>query len=219
MIKEWFIKQKGWKDVTLKQFYEIQELIKEQDEYTMLNLISLLWNVDASTLPAKDLTKYCKQLGFLNTELPKVTPKKSYTINGTKYNSNYGLPSMTTGQFVDYQNYLKKDGKFEDLLSVFFTPEGHKYNDGYNIDKVKEDILQLSIVDVSAMAFFFKTQLRIFCNYFQSYLIQKMKKAGMKKEDIKQFKKVDFFSLVSYPTSLLTVMQQMKSSQMPWSSL
>lgn len=212
-IDKSYIPTLDWNDVTLEKFYKIQDLIKEQDEYTSLNLIDTLYNINSVELPATELAKYINKLGFLNTELPKVLPKKQYTINGTKYDSNYGLPSMTTGQFIDYQNYLKAGGKFEDLLSVFFTPESHKYNDGYDINKVKSDILQLSIVDVSALAFFFERQLQMFCNHFQHYLIQKLKKQGVSKEAIDQVRKVDFYSLVSYPTSLLTAAQRMNALQ------
>jgi hypothetical protein len=208
------IPDKDWSDVTIEQYYKIADLIKEQDEYTVYNLIDILWGIDSSKLLAKDLTKYTNRLQFLNKDVPKVTLKKHYTFNGRKYDSSCDLTSMSTAQFVDYNNYLK-NCKYEEILSVFFIPEGHSYNDGYDILQVQNDLLQMKITDCMAAAFFFKRQLKVFCHLFQTYLIKKMKKEKMKKNLIDQFKKVDLYSLVSYPTSLLTVMQQMKNYQMP----
>lgn len=208
------IPNKDWSDVTIEQYYKIAELIKEQDEYTVYNLIDVLWGIDSSKLLAKDLTKYANRLQFLNKEVPNVTLKKHYTFNGRKYDSSCDLTSMSTAQFVDYNNFIK-GGKYEEILSVFFIPEGHSYNDGYDILQVQNDLLQMKITDCMAAAFFFKRQLKVFCHLFQTYLIKKMKKEKMEKSLIDQFKKVDLYNLVSYPTSLLTVMQQMKNYQMP----
>lgn len=208
------IPNKDWSDVTIEQYYKIAELIKEQDEYTVYNLIDVLWGIDSSKLLAKDLTKYANRLQFLNKEVPNVTLKKHYTFNGRKYDSSCDLTSMSTAQFVDYNNFIK-GGKYEEILSVLFIPEGHSYNDGYDILQVQNDLLQMKITDCMAAAFFFKRQLKVFCHLFQTYLIKKMKKEKMEKSLIDQFKKVDLYNLVSYPTSLLTVMQQMKNYQMP----
>jgi len=208
------IPNKDWSDVTIEQYYKIAELIKEQDEYTVYNLIDVLWSIDSSKLLAKDLTKYANRLQFLNKEVPNVTLKKHYTFNGRKYDSSCDLTSMSTAQFVDYNNFIK-GGKYEEILSVLFIPEGHSYNDGYDILQVQNDLLQMKITDCMAAAFFFKRQLKVFCHLFQTYLIKKMKKEKMEKSLIDQFKKVDLYNLVSYPTSLLTVMQQMKNYQMP----
>lgn len=211
------IQDKNWGDVTIEQYYQIVELVKEQDDYTIYNLIDILWGIDSSKLPAKDLSKYADKLQFLNKDVPKVALKKHYTFNGRKYDSSCDLTSMSTAQFVDYNNFLK-GGKYEEILSVFFIPEGHSYNDGYDVLQVQKDLLQLKITDCMAAAFFFKRQLKVFCHLFQHYLIKKMKKEKMEKNLIDQFKKVDLYSLASYPTSLLTAMQQMKNYQMPLSN-
>lgn len=208
------IQDKNWNDVTVEQYYKIADLVKEEDEYTVFNLIDILWGIDSSKLPAKDLSKYADKLQFLNKDVPKVALKKHYTFNNRKYDSSCDLTSMSTAQFIDYNNFLK-GGKYEEILSVFFIPEGHQYNDGYDIKQVQNDLLQMKITDCMAAAFFFKRQLKVFCHLFQTYLIKKMKK---EKSLIDQFKKVDLYSLASYPTSLLTVMQQMKNYQMPLSN-
>jgi len=90
------IPDKDWSDVTIEQYYKIADLIKEQDEYTVYNLIDILWGIDSSKLLAKDLTKYTNRLQFLNKDVPKVTLKKHYTFNGREYDSRCDLTSMST---------------------------------------------------------------------------------------------------------------------------
>lgn len=208
------ISKKDWSNVTLKQYYKIKEMIEQQDPYTFLNIIDELWGVDSSKLPAMELEKYISKLSFLKSELPTCILKKHYKINNTDYDSNCDLTTMSTAQFIDYQNYLPNQ-RYEQLLSVFFIPSGHSYNDGYDISKVQEDLLDLPMEVVNAAAFFFKIQLKIYCKVFQRYLIRTMKKNNVAKEAITQFKKLDLNFLVSYPTYLLTVMQQMKPYQQP----
>ena len=68
------------------------------------------------------------------------------------------------------------------ILSVFFIPEGHKYNDGYDMLQVITDIGELPIPVVESAAFFFERQLVKFMEIFQSYSIKRIKKTKMPKE-------------------------------------
>ena len=119
---------------------------------------------------------------------------------------------MSTAQFIDYQNYIKNN-RIEEILSCFFVPAGHSYNDGYDIEKVKKDLLSLKITDAYALAFFFELQLKMYCRLFHRYLLRSMKKAKMSKETIEATKKLDLYNLVSYPIFLNFVNAQTKDSQ------
>ena len=198
-----------WSDITLKQFYQIQDILSIQDDWTALNIIDAIYNVDCQALPINELKKF--DISFINEPIPDVKVKKHYTINGVKYNSNYDLTKVTVAQFIDYQNYLKEDEvRLEKLLSVFFLPDGHKdYNTGYDIIKVQEDLLDLPIDVAQSIGFFFGRQLRVFFRLFRYYLIKEVKTLKMektkKKELIQNIKKMDLWGLVSYLSSLNTV--------------
>lgn len=203
-----------WSDITLKQFYQIQDILTIQDDWTVLNLIDAIYNVDCQAMPINQLKKF--DISFIKEPIPDdVKLKKHYTLNGVKYNSNYDITKVTVAQFVDYQNYLKEDEvRLEKLLSVFFTPDGYKdYNVGYDIIKVQEDLLSLPIDVAQSIAFFLGRQLRIFFWVFRYCLIRQVKKLKMerkkKKELIENIKKMDLWGLVSYPTYLNTVKSQM----------
>lgn len=203
-----------WSDITLKQFYQIKEMLSIEDEWTALNLIDCIYNIDSQALAINELKKY--DISFLNQPIPEVKLQKYYTINGVKYNSNFDLTKVTVAQFIDYQNYLKEDEvRLEKLLSVFFMPDGYKdYNSGYDIIKVQEDLLELPIDIAQSIGFFFARQLRVFFWLFRYYLIKQVKKLKMekaeKKELIKNIEKMDLWGLVSSLSSLNIARQQMK---------
>lgn len=173
------MKLKDWKDITLSQYYKIKEFLQDPDEYTPYNLLDTIYDIDSTSLKLSELSKYNGALDFIGMEVPTVNLKDKYEINGTVYCSNLNLTTVTAAQFIDYQNYSGTD-KFEDYLSVFFIPEGHSYNDGYDIEKTKEDLRNLDFPTVKSTAFFFTIQFVRLQNSFLSSLKKDLKKMGVK---------------------------------------
>lgn len=206
-----------WSNITLKQFYEIQDILSVQDDYTTFNLIDCIYNIDCQNLPLNELKKY--NISFLNEPIPEVKLKKEYTLNGTVYKSNIDLTKVTVAQFVDYQNYLKEEEfRLENVLSVFFIPKDCKYyNKDYDIIKVKEDLLELPIDVAQSIGFFFIRQFKIFLTLFRYYLTKQVKKMKMEKEKKKEMlnnlKKMDLWGLVSSLMFLNTAKLQMNQLQ------
>ena len=201
---------KTWKDITLRQFNKIQDLLQEIDEYTTLNIIDVIYDVDSANLPAMEvMNKYAHSLDFLMTTIPTNEKlKDTYTINQREYNSNINLTQMTTAQFVDYQNYSKENPvDISKCLSVFIIPKGHTYNDGYDLKQVQEDIKDLDMVTINTLAFFFKKLYILLLETTLLCLTQDMEKMNIpteKKEEIlNQLKQIDLASLASSPTSSL----------------
>lgn len=203
---------KTWKDITLRQFNKIQDLLQEIDEYTTLNIIDVIYDVDSADMPAMEvMNKYAHSLDFLMTTIPTNEKlKETYIINQREYNSNINLTQMTTAQFVDYQNYSKDNPvDISKCLSVFIIPKGHTYNDGYDLKQVQEDIKDLDMVTINTLAFFFKKLYILLLETTLLCLTQDMKKMNIptqKKEEIlNQLKQIDLASLASSPTSFLSV--------------
>lgn len=203
-----------WSDISLKKFYEIQDILSVEDDYTILNLIDCVYGVDCQSMPINKLKDF--DILFIKEPIPEVKLKNKYTINGTVYNSNYNLTKVTVAQFIDYQNYIKnKPVKYEDILSIFFIPENcDTYNTNYDIEKVKSDLLELPIDVVHSICFFFNRQLRIFFKIFQFSLINQVKKIEKNKQKKKQLisniKQMDLWGLVSSLTYLNTAKSQTK---------
>ena len=201
---------KTWSDITLQQYYQIKELLTNEDEYTVLNILDVIYDIDSASLPISALSKYNNALDFLKDEIPVVDIKKKYNINGHTYESNCELTKVSTAQFIDYQNYLKeKEPKYEKLIAVFFIPENHQYNDGYSIKEVQDDILQMSMVDVQSIAFFIKKQLSLLLSLFQFYLTQSIQQMNLTKDQkqklLDQLGTLQLSNLESFLTSQSTV--------------
>lgn len=201
---------KTWKDITLRQFNKIQDLLQEIDEYTTLNIIDVIYNVDSADMPAMEvMNKYAHSLDFLTTTIPTNEKlKETYTINQREYNSNINLTQMTTAQFVDYQNYSKLNPvDISKCLSVFVIPKGHTYNDGYDLQQVQDDIKDLDMVTINTLAFFFKKLYVLLLEITLLCLTQEttqMTIPTQKKEEIlRQLKQIDLANLGYYPTSSL----------------
>lgn len=193
----------NWNDITLEKFKKIQEILEVQDDYTTFNLLDIVYDISSCDMTLNEISSYSNALDFMSKEIPHVKLQDYYTINKTIYKFNKELSKVTAAQYIDYTNYMKEDKiKYEDVLSVLFIPEGHKYNDGYDLEQVKKDILQLPITVVYTAAFFLTKQFQIFLHYFQRYLIQSLKKMKNKENTqklIKILKEMDFPSMVCYP--------------------
>lgn len=175
-IKKYF-KKADWNDITLEKFYKIQDVLASVDEYTENNIREIVYGIDTSDMSITELSKY--DISFLEKELPlkNVKLKDKYVLNGREYDSNINLTMIRTNQFIDFTTYTReKDIRYEKLLSVFIVPKGHKYNDGYNMKEVQEDILQMPIAVVQSLAFFMMEQFRTFAVIFQRYLETEAKK-------------------------------------------
>lgn len=196
----------NWSNITLKKYIQIQEILSVQDEYTVFNLIDTIYDVDSQSLPISEVKKY--DISFMGNQIPKAKLKDTYTLNGTTYKSNLDLTKVTAAQFIDYQNYFKeKPLCYEKLLSVFFIPKGcEKYNTGYDISKVQQDVLELPIDVVHTISFFFSNQLHLFLLLFPFYLIQQIEKMDMPTEKkemlIKSIKEMDSLNSESFRTFL-----------------
>lgn len=172
--KEPKFRKKGWEDLTLKQYIQIADLLQEPDEYTTFNILDILYSIDSASMTIPEFSEYKDALSFLSTEIPHTKLKEVYTINGREYQSGKDLTQVSVAQFTDYNNYIKNKASYNTILSVFFIPVGHKYNDGYDIKQVQEDLVELDMPTVVTLAFFFRIQLSIFVIAFQSSLRQQM---------------------------------------------
>lgn len=199
---------KTWKDITLRQFNKIQDLLQEVDDYTTLNLIDIIYDIDSANLPAMEvMNKFANSLDFLTTPIPTDAKlKETYTINNREYDSNINLTQMTTAQFVDYQNYSKLNPvDISKCLSVFFIPKGHTYNDGYDLQQVQDDIKDLDMATINTLAFFFKKLYVLLLEITLICLTQETKQMDIpqekKQEILNSLKQIDLANLEYSPTS------------------
>lgn len=172
----------NWYNVNLNQFILLQDVFKiEDDTEKMISVAEIILGNDVTNLPLKEFNEQMKRLEFLKEEIPTSVPPKKFEINGKKYFIDCLLGDMTTAQYVDFNNH-SNTGDFAKMLSVFVIPEGHKYNDGYDMLEVINDIGMLPIPIANSTAFFFGRQFSVFMKIFQRYSAKQIKKTNLPKE-------------------------------------
>lgn len=151
------MKKQSWKDITVADFQRIYELEKEDPEDKLLALIALVNGLSVEevlSMPISRLESHYGDIDFLGTEPRMALMKPVYELNGTKYHVHG--KEMLTCQYIDFKQMVPT--YYENLpqfLTVFLIPNGHRYGDGYDLDKARQDISTMSIVDARAVAAFF----------------------------------------------------------------
>lgn len=144
-----------WNDVKLEAYEQLVQW-KDSKDFTDRAIEVLFGVKDPQQLPVSQYLSYLSQLDFVGKEIPKSRLITDFTISGRKYEVNINISEFSMGQFTDFENYKKQQPmSLIDTLSTVILPKGHKYNDGYDMQQVKEDIGKLSVVEVNAVFSFF----------------------------------------------------------------
>lgn len=177
--------KRDWTNITLKDWYNIQDILSVQDDYTTFNLLDYLYNINSLDMSLSEVSKYSNSLSFLNdaADFENFVCEDEYTINGTTYVGFVDITHISVAQFIDYQNYIKEQPvKFEKVMSIFIVPKGHTYNDGYDMKSVQNDLLELPFRVCQKVAFFLVKQLQTFVQITLYYLTAELEKTEMEKE-------------------------------------
>lgn len=180
----------SWEDMSINQFITLNQTIQADipETYKTVNIISILTGLSVEEVEKMPITLFAKlknQLGFLNTEIPKVKHEDKYNLNGRIYTLNADISSITTAQYIDYQTYIKENNPIQ-MMSLWLIPEGHQYNDGYSMEQVLMDIQDMCFLDVQSIAFFLQLQFATYILIMRDSFKKEMKKSKMDKKDIKR---------------------------------
>ena len=186
----------NWTDVSLKQYNDVKEIYLNpefSDEDRIILLINILFGVDALKLKTSEINSYVSQLKFLSTNPPKMKLKEKYKLGENWYILRRNLKDFTVAQWIDFQNFLKNGAdtdNYNNLLSVFFLPEGQTEYGEYDVEQVRNDINNyLSISDATSIASFFLTYQKALLIRSLLYTRKKVLKTPMEKTEKKKIKK------------------------------
>jgi len=182
-----------WNDITLRKWTEIESVYKKKYEDEILqtaDIISVVFEIEnPMELSPAEFSKYVEQLSFLTKPIPEKKLCNSYTINGTLYNFKGNIMEVSMGQLMDWRQFSTKEPiDYAECLSVFIIPDGHKYNDGYDMDKTLNDIKSLPIGDVLKLWNFFLAAQVLFTETLIDYFKRLLKKTNLPKEKIQEIK-------------------------------
>ena len=126
-------------------------------QVAIVSLLSGIAEADLLALPIADYSALAAKTEFLRHECPPVTAPSRLICGALVLVPTEDFTKITTAQYVDFQTFSKNGVEaLPDLLSVLLVPEGHKYNEGYDIGAVKDAIRQLPLpVALGLSGFFF----------------------------------------------------------------
>lgn len=158
-----------WEDVTTQQYLAITEIQQREDtDYNkLLDITAVLNDVNVDEITISNFKDYADNIKFISEDMPLAEIKDAYD----KYTLQKELSSMSMKQYIDFNNYAKAND-YVGVLSVFLIPKGKQYNEGYDIEEVREYILSMPCIDMITMYAFFLMQSQIYITYTHSYLKQ-----------------------------------------------
>lgn len=185
------MKINGWNEVNLGIFERMNEISQRDDETDRaVGLVALLNGMkeeDVYDLPLDKFSELMGTAGWMDTP-PEITqPREDYKINGKDYKLTMNFRKLTTGQYLDFQSYTKTQD-YTQMLSVFLIPKGHKYNDGYDIFEVQQDMKTLPVGEVLGMMGFFIILYRSWSQALLKYSSRILRKEAKKNPEIAQMR-------------------------------
>ena len=153
-----------WRNINIKKFKEINEIIKDTnltDIEKEISLISIIFNLDEDDLYDLDLQTlktYSDKIAFINTFEPDYGKcPKIERIGDIEVSVDYNLSHFTVAQYIDFMaNIQSKERDIARLLACILIPKGHKYNVDYDLEAfIKHIEINLNIYDAESMLFFY----------------------------------------------------------------
>lgn len=156
-----------YEDLNLRKWGEIKEIVEDEGRDDLGKQVAIMGVLcdesegEIEQLPILEYKQRVGQMEFLN-ESPRgeMKLKKSVKIGERDCEIFNDIQKMNVAQYVDFQQLVKGgDKNASKLLSVFIIPKGKRYNTGYDIGELQEDISEFCSVEFynSFVAFFLQS--------------------------------------------------------------
>ena len=187
----------NYNQLPLNKYYEIMDVLKEDMNIdSQVKILSIITNMTENEIINLRLSKYEELLDSINFLYEPLKPKKhiprKMVINGNDYILLKSVDKMTAGQYIDIQSYYNNNLGYEYILSALVVPEGKKYGEGYDVQDVVNDILELDVQTCIDVCFFFRKKLLNSIRTTLIYLGWMIKKVKIpqKKQELMEVRKI-----------------------------
>lgn len=157
-----------YKDLTLGAFLRLMAIPEDIDpldrQVAILAVLSDCTEDEILSLPLAEYSKRVAASRFLDEEMPKRLPQRSYKCGDFNLVPVRDFKKITTAQFIDFKTFTEQAGGDArrissltvELLSCMMTPDGCDYCDGYDPVEVQDAIRNhLRADDALALSAFF----------------------------------------------------------------
>lgn len=159
-LGEWYV-PKGWSDLTLGQFQQMQEELGDGNAFDIRKVLHIFCGKsqeEVDALPMSVAEELLSQLVWLHTELPKMEPTNRITVKGEEYMINTE-EEMRTGEFIQVDSILKSNPKdYASILAVLCRKKGERFDSDYEarlFNERREMFLGVPMLEgMACMSFF-----------------------------------------------------------------
>lgn len=152
----------NYTNLPLGLFLDIDAILQSDAEEIdkQVRIIALLDGTTTEAVLALPLNEYADKAAatdFLRHDCPPVSAPSRVISGDLVLIPTNDFTNITTAQYVDFQTFSKGGNqKLPELIAVLLIPEGHKYNDGYDVAQVVRVVRDLPLpVALGLSAFFF----------------------------------------------------------------
>ena len=160
----------NWNDVTLRDFFSMEKILKDESlndfdkDLQLLELLSSLKMEEIQSLPLRELKPLLRSISFLTKDVPVITVREVYEVQGRKYRLQASIPELTGYQVTDIFQFLNDPEKIPNnrhlILAVLMQPlnkDGmpESYLETTSFDDIKADMLLLTMPEVIGIENFF----------------------------------------------------------------
>jgi hypothetical protein len=155
-------------EITLYQYQRFEKLIQENEASHFVNqkTIEIFCNIelkDVARIRIADIDDLLLHLNNLLQQKPKLT--KTFKLGVYEFGFIPKLEDMTSGEFIDLENYLSSTETLHQAMAVLFRPIKSKVKDLYIIEEYESsykysEVLKYMPLDIAlgAMVFFWTLQ-------------------------------------------------------------
>jgi hypothetical protein len=155
-------------EITLYQYQRFEKLIQENEASHFVNqkTIEIFCNIelkDVARIRIADIDDLLSHLNTLLQQKPKLT--KTFKLSVYEFGFIPKLEDMTSGEFIDLENYLSSTETLHQAMAVLFRPIKSKVKDLYIIEEYESsykyaEVLKYMPLDIAlgSMLFFWTLQ-------------------------------------------------------------
>jgi hypothetical protein len=185
----------NWTTITVQQFQQIDLVRKEAKSDDLVadintRLLAIILNRtedDIDSLPLVEYRELCKQLEFLETDIPETDPVKYLNIGGNRYRMIYDVQQMPFARYIESKAFA---GDFvanlHKIAASMVIPQKRNYfrrwkDAGYNAAhhiNYANDLQKAPFIAIYNSAVFFYHVYRNWIEVSKDYLIVQIQKAG-----------------------------------------
>lgn len=155
-------------EITLYQYQRFEKLIQENEASHFVNqkTIEIFCNIelkDVARIRIADIDDLLLHLNNLLQQKPKLT--KTFKLGIYEFGFIPKLEDMTSGEFIDLENYLSSTETLHQAMAVLFRPIKSKVKDLYTIEEYESsykysEVLKYMPLDIAlgSMLFFWTLQ-------------------------------------------------------------